>query len=111
LDVNQPNYTQQKTLPAAKINGCHMYRVLIADGAIISDATLRRCVISERSIICSNSELENALVLGRTVLKKLMGTGPYSVAALERIVKLKIVLSIVMLASAITVFFPRKINL
>ncbi|MDR1906784.1 MAG: glucose-1-phosphate adenylyltransferase [Puniceicoccales bacterium] len=64
FDANKPIYTQQKTLPAAKINGCNMHRVLVADGAIISDATLKRCVISERSVICSNSELENVLMFG-----------------------------------------------
>jgi glucose-1-phosphate adenylyltransferase len=64
FDADKPIYTQQKTLPAAKVNGCNMHRVLVTDGAIISDATLRRCVISERSIIGCNSELENVLMFG-----------------------------------------------
>ncbi|MDR1590492.1 MAG: glucose-1-phosphate adenylyltransferase [Puniceicoccales bacterium] len=64
FDANKPIYTQLKTLPAAKINGCNMYRVLVADGAIISDATLRRCVISERSVVGNHSELENVLMFG-----------------------------------------------
>ncbi|MDR0418054.1 MAG: glucose-1-phosphate adenylyltransferase [Puniceicoccales bacterium] len=64
FDANRPIYTQQKTLPAAKINGCNMHRVLVADGAIISDAILKRCVISERSVIGNNSELENVLMFG-----------------------------------------------
>ncbi|MDR1366624.1 MAG: glucose-1-phosphate adenylyltransferase [Puniceicoccales bacterium] len=64
FDANRPIYTQQKTLPAAKINGCNMHRVLVADGAIISDATLKRCVISERSVVGNNSELENVLMFG-----------------------------------------------
>ncbi|MDR0715240.1 MAG: glucose-1-phosphate adenylyltransferase [Puniceicoccales bacterium] len=64
FDANNPIYTQPKTLPAAKINGCNMHRVLVANGAIISDATLKRCVISERSVIGNHSELENVLMFG-----------------------------------------------
>jgi glucose-1-phosphate adenylyltransferase len=64
FDARNPIYTQPKTLPAAKINGSNMQKVLVADGAIISDATLKRCVISERSVICSHSELENVLMFG-----------------------------------------------
>ncbi|MDR2813013.1 MAG: glucose-1-phosphate adenylyltransferase [Puniceicoccales bacterium] len=64
FDANKPIYTQSQTLPAAKINGCNMQRVLVADGAIISDATLKRCVISERSVIGNHSELENVLMFG-----------------------------------------------
>jgi glucose-1-phosphate adenylyltransferase len=64
FDTHRPIYTQQKTLPAAKINGCNMYRVLVSDGVIISDATLRRCVISERAVIDTHSELENVLMFG-----------------------------------------------
>jgi glucose-1-phosphate adenylyltransferase len=64
FDASNPIYTQPKTLPAAKINGSNMARVLVADGAIISDAILRRCVIGERSVIRNNSELENVLMIG-----------------------------------------------
>jgi glucose-1-phosphate adenylyltransferase len=64
FDADNPIYTQPKTLPAAKINGCSMHRTLITDGVIISDATLKRCVISERSVIGNNSELENVLMFG-----------------------------------------------
>ncbi|MDR2200956.1 MAG: glucose-1-phosphate adenylyltransferase, partial [Puniceicoccales bacterium] len=64
FDTKKPIYTQPKTLPAAKINGCNMKEVLIADGVIISSSTLQRCVIGERSIIRDNTELRNVLMFG-----------------------------------------------
>jgi glucose-1-phosphate adenylyltransferase len=64
FDNLNPLYTQPKTLPAAKINACNMREVLVADGAIISSATLKRCVIGERAIIRDHTEMENVLMIG-----------------------------------------------
>ena len=64
FDEKTPIYTQPQTLPAAKINGSTMSEVLIADGAIISDVYLKKCVIGERSIIREGTKLENVLMMG-----------------------------------------------
>lgn len=64
FDVSKPIYTQPKVLPAAKINSCTMQNVLIGDGCILSDAHLKRCVIGERSLIRSGTEMENVYMIG-----------------------------------------------
>jgi glucose-1-phosphate adenylyltransferase len=51
-------------LPGSKINGAALRQAIIADGCIISDAHLERCVIGVRSIIRSGATIRNSIVMG-----------------------------------------------
>lgn len=57
-------YTRARYLPGTKIDSCSIYRTIIADGCIISDSILDRCVISVRSVIGEGSHLASVLMLG-----------------------------------------------
>lgn len=57
-------YTNARYIPASKINSCYMTRTIIAEGCIITDATLEHCVIGLRSVIREGSNLKNVLMMG-----------------------------------------------
>ena len=59
-----PIYTNARYLPASKINNCTIDHVIIADGCIVTEAHLKRCVIGIRSILRQNSRLENTVMMG-----------------------------------------------
>ncbi|MDR1457004.1 MAG: glucose-1-phosphate adenylyltransferase [Puniceicoccales bacterium] len=70
FDEKHPIFTKPRYLPASKINGCSMERVIIGDGCLIDRAVLRRCVIGIRSVIRENSCLEDVLVMGNDAFEK-----------------------------------------
>ncbi|MDR2341198.1 MAG: glucose-1-phosphate adenylyltransferase [Puniceicoccales bacterium] len=70
FDEKHPIFTKPRYLPASKINGCSMERVIIGDGCFIDRAILRRCVIGIRSVIRENSSLEDVLVMGNNTFEK-----------------------------------------
>ncbi|MEC8329804.1 MAG: glucose-1-phosphate adenylyltransferase [Verrucomicrobiota bacterium] len=57
-------YTRARFLPASKLNSCTVDRAVVADGCIVSDATLNRCSLGVRSVVAENSELENVVMMG-----------------------------------------------
>ncbi len=59
-----PVYTHPRFLPASKFNAAMIRNCIIADGCIISDATLDRCLIGIRSVIGSGSTLRNSIIMG-----------------------------------------------
>ena len=59
-----PIYSNPRHLPASKLNSCSVDRSIVADGCIITNAHLNRCVIGVRSIIRENSQLENVYMMG-----------------------------------------------
>ena len=54
-----PIYTHPRYLPASKINRCSIDHVVIGDGCIVTDSSLKHCVIGIRSILGENSHLED----------------------------------------------------
>jgi glucose-1-phosphate adenylyltransferase len=64
FDTALPIYTHARFLPGSKLNGATIRQAIIADGCIISDATIERCVIGIRSYIESGSELRNVVMMG-----------------------------------------------
>ncbi len=64
FDGQNPVYTHSRYLPTSKLNGTHASRVLMADGAIVDDSELNRCVIGVRSVIRRGSRLENVVMMG-----------------------------------------------
>lgn len=59
-----PIYTHARYLPASKINKCTIDHVVIGDGCIVTNSTLRHCVIGIRSILGENSNLEDVVMMG-----------------------------------------------
>jgi glucose-1-phosphate adenylyltransferase len=72
FDNTHPIFTRPRYLPASKINSCDARQAVIADGCILSSATLRRCVIGIRSFIGEGSYLENVVMMGADRFNTLM---------------------------------------
>jgi len=64
FDRSAPIYTHPRYLPASKINRCDIDHVIIGDGCLVTDSTLKHCVISIRSILGENSNLEDVVMMG-----------------------------------------------
>ncbi len=64
FDRGAPIYTHARYLPASKINRCNIDYVVIGDGCIVTDSSLKRCVIGIRSILGENSSLEDVIMMG-----------------------------------------------
>jgi glucose-1-phosphate adenylyltransferase len=64
FDRSAPIYTHARYLPASKVNRCAVDHVVIGDGCIVTDSTLRRCVIGIRSVLGENSHLEDVVMMG-----------------------------------------------
>lgn len=57
-------YTHSRQLPPSKINRCTIDHVVIGEGSIITNASIKRCVIGVRSYVNENSTLENVVMMG-----------------------------------------------
>jgi glucose-1-phosphate adenylyltransferase len=75
FDSRAPIFTNARFLPATKINGARIDRALLADGCIISDAHIERCVIGLRSIIEAGSTLRECVVMGADYYPKNASAG------------------------------------
>ncbi|MDB6115452.1 MAG: glgC [Lacunisphaera sp.] len=64
FDRGAPIYTHPRYLPASKINKCNIDYVVIGDGCLVTDSTLKHCVIGIRSILGENSHLEDVVMMG-----------------------------------------------
>src|SRR5204863_156845 len=60
FEADSPIYTHPRFLPGSKVNGAVLRQAIIADGCIISDAHLERCVIGIRSIIQSGATIRDS---------------------------------------------------
>jgi glucose-1-phosphate adenylyltransferase len=74
FDAERPIFTTPRYLPASKVNGCSMEQVVIADGCLIDNASLRRCVVGTCSVIRQGSRLENVLMMGNDFFEKRHGS-------------------------------------
>jgi glucose-1-phosphate adenylyltransferase len=59
-----PIYTHARFLPASKFNKCTIDHVVVGDGSIITDTTLKHCVIGIRSMVREGSFLEDVVMMG-----------------------------------------------
>lgn len=64
FDRNAPIYTHPRYLPASKINRCNIDHVVIGDGCLVTDSTLKHSVIGIRSILGENSNFEDVVMMG-----------------------------------------------
>jgi len=59
-----PIYTQDRYLPASKLNKCAIDQVVIGDGSILTDSSLKHCVLGIRSFVGEGCVLEDVIVMG-----------------------------------------------
>jgi glucose-1-phosphate adenylyltransferase len=64
FDRSAPIYTHARYLPASKINRCSIDHVVIGDGCLVTDSTLKHSVIGIRSVLGENSDLEDVVMMG-----------------------------------------------
>jgi glucose-1-phosphate adenylyltransferase len=64
FDPSAPIYTQDRYLPASKLNRCEIDHVCIGDGSIITDSSLKRCVLGIRSFVGEGTKLTEVVMMG-----------------------------------------------
>jgi glucose-1-phosphate adenylyltransferase len=64
FDPTAPIYTQDRYLPASKLNKCAIDHVVIGDGSILTDSTLKHSVLGIRSYVGEGSSLEDTVLMG-----------------------------------------------
>jgi len=64
FEPNAPIYTQDRYLPASKLNKCAIDHVVIGDGSILTNSSIKHSVLGIRSFIGEGSVLEDTVVMG-----------------------------------------------
>ncbi|MGB0413197.1 MAG: glucose-1-phosphate adenylyltransferase [Coraliomargarita sp.] len=57
-------FTHARFLPAVKMNSCKVDRAVVADGSIVTNASLTRCSLGVRSVVDEGSTLDNVVMMG-----------------------------------------------
>lgn len=63
-DSENPIYTRPRQLPATKVFRCQVDASVLADGCIVEEADIQRCVVGVRSVIRHNSRLRDSVMMG-----------------------------------------------
>lgn len=64
FDGHLPIYTQDRYLPASKINKCSIDYVVIGDGSILEDSFLKHSLLGVRSFVREGCQLEDVVMMG-----------------------------------------------
>ncbi len=64
FEPKSPIYTQDRYLPASKLNKCAIDYAFIGDGCIVEDSALNRCVLGIRSVIRQGCVLNDVVMMG-----------------------------------------------
>ncbi|HEY1764857.1 MAG TPA: glucose-1-phosphate adenylyltransferase [Opitutaceae bacterium] len=64
FDATTPVYTHYEYLPASKLNKCRVDNVVVADGCILTDSSVKHCLFGIRSFVGEGSDLEDVIVMG-----------------------------------------------
>lgn len=64
FDNASPIYTRARYLPATKVNGAQVERVLFGGGSIVSNSKITHSVIGVRSMIGEGCELKDVVMMG-----------------------------------------------
>jgi glucose-1-phosphate adenylyltransferase len=67
FDPSAPIYTQDRYLPASKLNNCRIDHAVIGDGSILADSVIKRCVFGIRSFVGEGCVLEDSIVMGSDI--------------------------------------------
>lgn len=65
LEPSRAIYTHPRNLPASRIHNSVINNALIADGGVLVEVHLNRCVIGLRSVILHGSHLDSVIVMGQ----------------------------------------------
>lgn len=57
-------FTHARFLPASKINSCVIDRAILADGCIVTDASIKHSTLGVRSVVRDKSRLESVVMMG-----------------------------------------------
>jgi glucose-1-phosphate adenylyltransferase len=63
-EPQRPIYTRSRFLPASRIDGCRMERVVVADGCRLYNANIEECVIGLRSMVRPGAWLRQVVMMG-----------------------------------------------
>ncbi|HWA87330.1 MAG TPA: glucose-1-phosphate adenylyltransferase [Opitutus sp.] len=64
FEAKAPIYTQDRYLPASKLNRCDIDHVVIGDGSILTDSRIKHSVIGIRSYVGEGCDLEDVVMMG-----------------------------------------------
>ena len=64
FDQGAPIYTHPRFLPPTKLNRCNVDHVVIGDGSILTDSSLKHCVLGVRAVVGEGSTLVDSIVMG-----------------------------------------------
>jgi glucose-1-phosphate adenylyltransferase len=64
FDMSAPIFSRPRFLPASKINGAQINHALIADGCIVSHATIENSLVGIRSIVGHSAHLNRVVMMG-----------------------------------------------
>lgn len=64
FDPAAPVYTEDRYLPASKLNKCSVDHAVIGDGSILIDSSIKRCVFGTRSFVDGGTVLEDVVLMG-----------------------------------------------
>ena len=64
FESTAPIYTQDRYLPASKLNTCAIDQVVLGDGVIVTDSSLRHCVVGSRAFVAEGCRVEDTVVMG-----------------------------------------------
>src|ERR1017187_1030174 len=64
FDATTPVYTHYEYLPASKLNKCRIDNVVVADGCILTDSSLKHSLFGIRSYVGEGADLEDVIVMG-----------------------------------------------
>ncbi len=59
-----PVYTRSRMLPSSRVVDSQLMRVMVAEGCLIRNATIRNSVLGIRSVIGDGAHLENVVMMG-----------------------------------------------
>jgi glucose-1-phosphate adenylyltransferase len=63
-DPQHPIFTRSRFLPASRIDGCRMERVVVANGCRLYNADIEECVIGLRSMVRPGAMLRHVVMMG-----------------------------------------------
>ena len=64
FEPTAPVYTHPRFLPPSKLSRCTVDHVVIGDGSILTDSTLKHCVLGVRAFVGEGSTLADSIVMG-----------------------------------------------
>jgi glucose-1-phosphate adenylyltransferase len=63
-NAQQPIYTHRRNLPASKLNNCSIHQSIIAEGGILSGASIKHSIIGVRARVGIGATIQHSVVMG-----------------------------------------------